>query len=99
VSLLGCALVATDAAEQRIARLDGRRITTTEIDNTVQRLMRAGRVTGVGIAVLNNRRVAYLKAYGECDTRKHLPLTIDSVMTNSSNGEGIRVSPLLRFSC
>ena len=84
VAVLAFALASADAAERRITRLDGRRITTTEIDSTVQRLMQAGRVTGVGIAILNNRRVGYLRAYGERDSKKHLPLTIDSVMTSAS---------------
>jgi CubicO group peptidase (beta-lactamase class C family) len=84
VVIVGFALVATNAAERRITRLDGSRVTTTEIDATVKRLMQAGRVTGVGLAILNDRRVAYLRAYGERDTKKHLPLTIDSVMTAAS---------------
>src|SRR4030095_7793341 len=84
VLIVGFALVATNAAERRITRLDGSRVTTTEIDATVKRLMQAGRVTGVGLAILNDRRVAYLRAYGERDTKKHLPLTIDSVMTAAS---------------
>ena len=84
VAVLACALASADAAERRITRLDGSRITTTEIDGTVQRLMQAGRVTGVGLAILNDRRVAYLRAYGERDAKKHLPLTIDSVMTAAS---------------
>ena len=75
---------ASGAAERRMTRLDGSRITTSEIDTIVQRLMQAGRVTGVGLAVLNDRRVAHLRAYGERDTKKHLPLTIDSVMTAAS---------------
>ncbi len=46
--------------------------------------MNAASVTGLGIAILNNRKVAYLKTYGERDTDKHLPLTPDSVMTAAS---------------
>jgi CubicO group peptidase (beta-lactamase class C family) len=83
-AVLSGALVTTNAAERRITRLDGSRITAAEIDETVQRLMRAGQVPGLGLAILNDRRVAYLKAYGERDTKKHLPLTIDSVMTSAS---------------
>jgi CubicO group peptidase (beta-lactamase class C family) len=84
VAMLGSALVATDAAQRRIIRLDGSRIAVAEIDATVQRLMRAGRVPGLGLAIFNDRRVAYLNAYGERDTKKHLPLTTDSVMTSAS---------------
>src|SRR5215208_3008020 len=77
-------LVAGGGAGRSIQRLDRSNLTPAEIDATVIRLMRAGRVTGVGIAVLNSRNVAYVKAYGERDTEKHLPLTPESVMTAAS---------------
>jgi CubicO group peptidase (beta-lactamase class C family) len=72
------------AAERSIRRLDGSTITPTQVDRTVQRLMLAGRVPGLGIAILNNRKVVHLKAYGDRDTGTHLPLTKDSVMTSAS---------------
>ncbi|MFY9561486.1 MAG: serine hydrolase domain-containing protein [Terriglobales bacterium] len=68
----------------RIKRLDGSTITTGEIDATVTRLMRAAKVTGAGIAILNDSRVAYLKGYGFRDQEKKLPLTPDSVMSAAS---------------
>jgi CubicO group peptidase (beta-lactamase class C family) len=67
-----------------IKRLDGSAITPAEIDTTVTRLMRAARVPGIGIAILNDGKVAYLKAYGVRDKEKNLPLTPDSVMTAAS---------------
>ena len=67
-----------------IRRLDGSTITPAEIDSTVMRLMQAAKVTGVGIALFNNRTAVYVKAYGMRDTKKHLPLTPDSVMTAAS---------------
>jgi CubicO group peptidase (beta-lactamase class C family) len=67
-----------------IKRLDGSTITPAEIDTTVTRLMRAARMPGIGIAILNDGKVAYLKAYGVRDKEKSLPLTPDSVMTAAS---------------
>src|SRR5262245_36665130 len=67
-----------------VTRLDGSRIATAEIDATVTRLMRAAEVTGVGIAILNNGKVVYLKSYGLRDKERNLPLTEDSVMTGAS---------------
>jgi CubicO group peptidase (beta-lactamase class C family) len=67
-----------------ITRLDGSTISTTEIDGTVTRLMNAAEVTGVGIAVLNQGKIVYLKAYGSRDKEKNLPLTVDSVMSAAS---------------
>ena len=67
-----------------IKRLDGSTISATEIDATVTRLMRAAKVTGVGISIFNDGKIAYLKAYGMRDREKNLPLTPDSVMTAES---------------
>jgi len=70
--------------EPTVKRLDGSTITPSEIDATVTRLMRAAEVTGVGIAILNDGKVTYLKSYGVRDKEKSLPLTEDSVMTGAS---------------
>ena len=72
------------AKEPSIKRLDGSTIAPAEIDATVTRLMRAAEVTGVGIAILNDGKIAYLKTYGVRDKEKNLPLTEDSVMTAAS---------------
>ncbi len=80
--------VALSAAGQTnhgpIKRLDGSTISGTEIDARVTRLMKAARVTGAGIAILNDRRVVFRKAYGYRDKEKNLPLTENSVMTAAS---------------
>lgn len=67
-----------------IKRLDGSTLTPAEIDATVTRVMQAAEVTGVGIAIFNNHKIVYLKAYGVRDKEKNLPLTPDSVMTSAS---------------
>jgi CubicO group peptidase (beta-lactamase class C family) len=67
-----------------VVRLDSRKISPSEIDAAVVQLMERAHVTGVGIAVLNDGKVVYLKAYGVRDKEKHLPLTPDSVMTAAS---------------
>jgi len=41
-------------------------------------------VTGCGIAIFHESKVAYLKAYGLRDVEKRLPLTPDTVMTSAS---------------
>ena len=83
-TIASCVLRVAPANELKVKRLDGSVITTAEIDATVTRLMRAAEVTGVGIAILNGGRVAYLKAYGVRDKDRNLPLTEDSVMTGAS---------------
>ncbi len=72
------------AAQSTIKRLDGSTITPAEIDATVTRLMKAAEVPGAGIAIFNDGKVAYLKAYGFRDEENNLPLTVDSVMTAAS---------------
>jgi CubicO group peptidase (beta-lactamase class C family) len=72
-------------AEQRsVMRLDGTRIAVADIDAAVTRLMSAAEVTGVGLAIFNDRRPVYMKAYGVRDKEKNLPLTENSVMTAAS---------------
>lgn len=68
----------------KVVRLDGSTITPAEIETTVQRLMGAANVPGIGIAILNDRRLVYLKAFGARDVANSLPLTPDSVMTAAS---------------
>jgi len=67
-----------------ITRLDGSKLTSTEIDATVVRVMHAAEVTGVGLAIFDKGKVVYLKTYGIRDKEKNLPLTEDSVMTAAS---------------
>ncbi len=72
------------AQQASIKRLDGSTISAAEIDATVTRLMNAAEVPGVGIAIFNDGKVAYLKTYGLRDKEKNLPLTPDSIMTAAS---------------
>jgi len=71
-------------AEQTVTRLDGSRISYADIDAQVTRMMQAGQVSGLGVAILNKRKVAFLKAYGYRDAATRKPLTVDSVMTAAS---------------
>lgn len=75
---------ASAAEEHAIHRLDESTIAPGEVDATVTRLMKAAEVTGVAIAIFNDGKIAYEKAYGFRDTEKKLPLTVDSVMTAAS---------------
>lgn len=84
VPILALALLAPSFAQQAISRLDGRNITPEQIDATVNRMIQAAHVTGVGLALFRDGKVVYLKPYGLRDTEKGLPLTPDSVMTAAS---------------
>jgi CubicO group peptidase (beta-lactamase class C family) len=78
------AVLPADAQQSTIKRLDGSKLTSAEIDATVARLMHAAEVTGVGLAIFDQGKVVYAKAYGVRDKEKNLPLTEDSVMTAAS---------------
>jgi CubicO group peptidase (beta-lactamase class C family) len=68
----------------RVMRLDGSTIAAAEIDATVNRLIAAAKVPGLGLAILNDRKIVYLKAYGLRNTEKKSPMTPDTVMTAAS---------------
>lgn len=68
----------------RVQRLDGSAITAAQIDEAVTRLLAAGKVTAVGLAILTDGKIAYLKAYGIRDKEMNLALTADSVMSAAS---------------
>lgn len=76
VFLLTQALVA--AAQPAIRRLDGSTLSPAEVDAAVSRLMTAAQVPGLGIAVFNSGKVAYLKTYRFRDSEKRVPLTENS---------------------
>jgi CubicO group peptidase (beta-lactamase class C family) len=82
--IVAVAALPASAQSVTVKRLDGSTISSAEVDATVTRLMKAAEVTGAGIAIFNEGKVAYLKAYGFRDTEKNLPLTVDSVMTAAS---------------
>ncbi len=70
--------------QKEFQRLDGSSVKPVEIDEIVMRLMKAAEVPGVGLALFNDGKIAYLKAYGVRDKEKNLPLTADSVMSGAS---------------
>jgi CubicO group peptidase (beta-lactamase class C family) len=78
------ATVLLAAQKDEVKRLDGSTIKPNEIDETVTRLMKAAEVPGVGLAVFNEGKIAYLEAYGVRDKEKNLPLTVDTVMYAAS---------------
>lgn len=71
-------------AQLPVTRLDGSKISATQVDAAVTHWMKTAHVAGAGIAVFNGGEVVYLKTYGARDREKRLPLTPDSVMTAAS---------------
>jgi len=76
--------VMANAQRVIVRRLDGSAISPQQIDAIVTGVMQSAHVDGSGIAIFNDGKIAYLKAYGFRDTAKRLPLTPDSIMTAAS---------------
>ena len=85
-----CVCVTTGTAQQpvvdseKVSRLDGSLITAGEIDATVARVMKGAEVPGVGLAILNDGKIVYLKGYGLRDTEQKLPMTPQTIMSAAS---------------
>jgi CubicO group peptidase (beta-lactamase class C family) len=76
---------ATTALPQRsYATLDNRRLTEAAIDARVTRLMEANKVTGIGIAVIREGRIVFIKSYGYAWAEKQIALTPSTVMYGAS---------------
>lgn len=54
------------------------------LDREVGRLMDAGRVPGLALAVIEDGRIVHLRAYGRRDLERDLPLTTDTTMYAAS---------------
>ena len=74
--LLGAGVHAEDTAP---ARLRGE-----ALDKEVARLMQAANVPGLALAVIEDGKIVHLRAYGQRDIEKQLPLTVDTVMYAAS---------------
>ncbi|MGO9124309.1 MAG: serine hydrolase, partial [Terriglobales bacterium] len=59
LQIIVAATILPAAGQSPIKRLDGSTIAPAEIDATVARLMQAAEVTGAGIAIFNDGKVAY----------------------------------------
>ncbi|HET6207463.1 MAG TPA: serine hydrolase [Terracidiphilus sp.] len=95
--LLATSIAAASSEPPSIPRPDGGKLTSAGVDATVQRLMQAGHVTGAGIALFHDGRIAYMKAYGLRDQEKNLPLTPDSVMTSASLNKAAFATMVMRL--
>ncbi len=84
VLLVVCFAVGMMAQGNSVRRLDGSKVTSTEIDATVNRLMKAAKVPGLSLAVINDGKIAYVKAYGFRDVEKKLPYTPDTIVYAAS---------------
>ena len=82
--LIPFALLLAGCAAHPTAPTNGKRLRGDALDHRVEQLMKAARVPGLAIAIIEDGKVTYLRAYGERDTARHLPLQTDTVMYAAS---------------
>jgi len=95
--VLAFGLASAAAQQASVRRPDGSLLASSQIDSTVTQLMQSARVTGIGLAVFHDGKIAYLHAYGLRDTDKGLPLTADSVMTSASLSKAAFATVVMRL--
>ena len=81
------ALTLTGQAERpqrSYASLDNRQIAEAAVDARVARLMAASKVTGIGIAVIREGKIVFVKSYGYADVEAKRPLTPGTIMYGAS---------------
>lgn len=76
--------IAASYGQTRIKRLDGSTISSGEIESAVTRLIKAARVTGIAVAVINDSKVVYVKSFGFRNKEEQKPLTEQTVMYGAS---------------
>lgn len=81
------ALLLTGAVERpqrTYTTLDNRRMSENAIDLRIDRLMTANKVTGLGVAVIREGKVVFIKGYGYASVEDKAPLNAGTVMYGAS---------------
>lgn len=81
---LGAMMAAAEEPAAAIRRLDGSKLSAHEIDAEVTRQMEKERVTGLAVALIQDGRPVYVKAYGSRSIEEKLPLQTDTIMYAAS---------------
>ncbi|MEO6814772.1 MAG: serine hydrolase domain-containing protein [Ginsengibacter sp.] len=75
--------------KHQIARLDGSKISFSEIDRIVKRLMDTANVQGLDLAILNDKKTAFIKSYGFKNKVKNELLDTSSIMYGASFSKAV----------
>ncbi|MBK7879706.1 MAG: beta-lactamase family protein [Saprospiraceae bacterium] len=90
-SLFGLLLISyfTYGQSKKITRLDGSKISFSEVDKIVKHLMDTANVQGLDLAILNNKKTVYLKSYGYKNKTNAELLDTNSVMYGASFSKAV----------
>ena len=77
------------AAAQQITRLDGSHLSFSQADSIITNLMHNGKITGLGISVLNDNKPVYIKAFGLKNNQTKEPLDTATVFYAASLSKAV----------
>lgn len=78
-----------DATTSSIARLDGSRIDTLELNERIQSLVDSAHVMGIAISILNYNKIVYKKSFGYADYDKGTSLQINHSFYGASLSKAV----------
>jgi len=76
-------------AAQQITRLDGSRLSFSQADSIITNLMHNAKVKGLGISVLNDNKLVYIKAFGLKNNQTKEPLDTATVLYGASLSKAV----------
>lgn len=79
----------TFGQNQQITRLDGSKISTSEIDQTVKRLLGTANVQGLNLAILNNNKPVFIKSYGFKNKPQNTLLDTSTIVYGASLSKAV----------
>lgn len=82
-------LALTFGQNQQIKQLNGKKISTAEIDRIVLDLMSKAKVTGLGLSILNYSRTVYTKSYGYKNKQKQELMDNSTVVYGASFSKAV----------
>ena len=72
------------SADEVLRGFDGRPVSPEHIDREARRMMAAARVQGLAMAVIDDGKVMFARAWGHRNVEKNLPLLTDTIMYGAS---------------
>ncbi len=74
---------------QQIERLDGTKLSVSEIDSTLKKLMDTAQIQGLGLAIINRQKTVFLRSYGYRNKPKNELLDTASIMYGASLSKAV----------
>ncbi len=72
------------AADPPVVRPDGSRVSSDQITQRMEQAVAQAKIAGIGVSILQNGHVRYLKTFGYADAATKRPLTPETVMYGAS---------------